>query len=131
VEDHDLPPLAGVEAGGHVTQGKGFLMGDDRMMMTVDANEDGIITGVRGDVEAMTGWTEPDLVGQDIDVLMPRKFRERHHSSLDTYVATGKKKAMGSWVEVEALHRDGSTIPIMLVVTERAGVLQGIIEEMP
>ena len=101
------------------------------MRMTVDANMDGIITGVRGDVGAMTGWTEPDLVGEDIDVLVPKRYRERHHFSLDTYVATGKKKAMGSWFEAEVLHRDGSTMPIMLVLTERAGLLQGLIEEMP
>ncbi len=95
----------------------------------ISADEDGIITAVEGDVAEMVGWDVDDLVGEDIEVVIPKKFRERHHSALDNYVATGRKKAMGSWVEVEALHKSGETLPIMLVVTERGGVLQGILED--
>jgi len=97
--------------------------------LTVHADEDGVISGVQGDVETMTGWTEAELIGQDIDTVIPLKYRERHHSALDSYVSTGRKKAMGSWVAVECLRKDGSTVPIMLVVTEKNGLLQGIMEE--
>lgn len=80
-------------------------------------------------METMTGWTEAELIGQDIDTVIPPKYRERHHSALDSYVSTGRKKTMGSWVAVECLRKDGSTVPIMLVVTEKNGLLQGIMEE--
>ncbi len=97
--------------------------------MMISADEDGIITAVEGDVAEMLGYDAADLIGEDIEVVVPPKYHERHHSSLDNYVATGKKKAMGSWVAVEALHRSGEILPVMLVVTERDGVLQGILEE--
>jgi len=100
------------------------------MRLAVDADKDGVIVGTNGDVEAMTGWSEADLVGRDLDVLIPKKYRERHHLALDTYAATGKKKIMGTWVEVEVLHSDGSTTPIMLVLTEKAGMLQGFLETL-
>lgn len=97
--------------------------------LTVDANEDGVISAVHGGVEAMTGWTEAELVGQNIETLVPLKYLERHRTALDTYVSTGRKKVMGSWIAVECLRKDGSTLPIMLVVTERNGLLQGLMEE--
>ena len=97
--------------------------------LTVDADQNGVITGAHGDVEAMTGWTVAELIGQTIEVVIPPKYRERHLSAFDSYTATGRKKAMGSWLPVECLHKDGSLVPIMLVITENAGLLQGIMEE--
>ena len=97
--------------------------------LTVHADEDGVISGVQGDVETMTGWTEAELIGQDIDTVIPPKYRESHHSALDSYVSTGRKKTMGSWVAVECLRKDRGTVLRSYWFARRTTALQGIMEE--
>jgi len=96
--------------------------------MIVSADRDGRITDIEGDVQ-MLGYEPDELIGRDIDVIIPKRYKERHHSAFDTYLATGKKHVMGSWVEVEALHKDGRIVPVLLVVTEKSGQLRGMVEE--
>lgn len=61
-------------------------------------------------------WPDHDLVGQPLTMLMPERFRPAHVAAFERYVATRKATIMGRPVRVAALRRDGSEVPIELVL---------------
>jgi len=94
--------------------------------ITIDSNGD--ISRVAGDTDVVVGWTWDELVGMPVRHLIPDRYRADHTTAHDRFRATGEKRAMGSWLDVEALHRDGREIPITMVLTERDGVVTAILK---
>lgn len=87
---------------------------------------DGIITiDNRGRIESMNpsarkifGYTEEELKGKNISVLMPEPDKSRHDGYLSHYHNTGEKKIIGKGREVRGLRKDGSQFPFRLAVSE-------------
>ena len=67
---------------------------------------------------ALLGYDEGELRGQNVRVLMPEPFRSAHDGYLEAYQRTGLARVIGKGTEVDALHRDGSRIPVQLTVSE-------------
>lgn len=68
--------------------------------------------------EQMFGYTEADLAGENISVLMPSPDRERHDGYLAHYLETGERRIIGIGRVSTARARDGATFPIDLSVGE-------------
>lgn len=66
----------------------------------------------------MLGYTEAELIGQNVKVLMPARWGDSHDGYLEHYQRTGEAHVIGKGREVEALHRDGYSIPVHLAVSE-------------
>lgn len=66
----------------------------------------------------MLGYDEAGLIGQNVKMLMPSRWRESHDDYLEQYQRTGEAHVIGKGREVEALHRDGHSIPVHLAVSE-------------
>lgn len=87
---------------------------------------DGIITiDSRGQIETLNpsalkifGYSEEELIGRNISVLMPEPDKGRHDGYLANYQNTGKKKIIGKGREVRGLRKDGSQFPFRLAVSE-------------
>jgi PAS domain S-box-containing protein len=60
------------------------------------------------------GYTEEELMGMPVITLMPERYREVHRQGLERFRTPGKARATESTVEVEALRKDGSKVPIEL-----------------
>ena len=71
---------------------------------------------------ALLGWTLEELVGRRIVAVIPQRFREAHIASFTLHLLTDRTTILNRTVAVPALHRDGSEVPIDLVVSrETAG----------
>jgi two-component system sensor kinase FixL len=85
-------------------------------MVVID--EAGSILSFSAAAERMFGYSEAEVIGRNVKILMPSPDRERHDQYLINYLTTGKRKIIGIGRVTTALHRDGNTFPIELAVGE-------------
>jgi two-component system sensor kinase FixL len=82
----------------------------------VVADERGNIRSFSKGAEEMFGYTEAEVLGENVGLLMPTPDREAHDSYMKNYVETGEAKITGIGRVTTARHRDGSTFPIKLSI---------------
>lgn len=85
-------------------------------MVVID--ERGTILSFSAAAERTFGFSEAEVMGENVSMLMPSPDRERHDAYLDHYRATGERKIIGIGRITTARRRDGSTFPIELAVGE-------------
>ena len=87
---------------------------------------DGIIViDARGRIEAFNpgaerlfGYTESEVLGRNVTMLMPSPYGEEHDGYLTRYLSTGNARIIGTGREVQGLRRDGTIFPLHLSVGE-------------
>jgi len=85
-------------------------------MIVID--EVGSILSFSSAAERLFGYSEHEILGKNVKMLMPSPDRERHDQYLLNYRTTGKRKIIGIGRVTTALHQAGNTFPIELSVGE-------------
>lgn len=100
----------------------------------VAIDERGLIQSFSRGGERLFGYTEREVLGRNVSMLMPEPHRSRHDQYLDRYLRTGESRIMGAGRMVEAQRRDGSVFPVNLMVGEvNAGgrrLFTGFVQDM-
>src|SRR5690606_34820522 len=79
-------------------------------MVVVDA--DGRIAVVNKQAEKMFGYSRERMVGENIEMLLPHRYRARHIRHRAGYVDAPRVRPMGVGMELVGLRRDGTEFPV-------------------
>ncbi len=85
-------------------------------MVVID--ERGLIEAFSPSAERMFGYSASEVIGQNVKILMPSPYHERHDGYLARYISTGERRIIGIGRVVSGLRKDGSSFPIELSVGE-------------
>lgn len=79
---------------------------------------DGLITRFNRAASELFGYTEAEILGQNVRVLMPEPDRGAHDGYMKRYMAGGEARIIGRGREVMGRRKDGSTFPLDLGISE-------------
>lgn len=76
-------------------------------------SEDKIIFWNKG-AERIFGYSEEEVMGHSVIMLIPESLREAHHTGVRRYLATGERKLIGKTAELRGLTKGGIEFPLEL-----------------
>jgi PAS domain S-box-containing protein len=113
------PPLTEIPPVPHLAAGDGNAAA--RLAGLLDSAMDGIITIDEGHriviynraAEKMFGWPAADVIGGQLDVLLPGRFQATHHGHIGRFAATGvTSRRMGGGTVIHGRRSDGTEFPL-------------------
>jgi PAS domain S-box-containing protein len=72
----------------------------------------GKIVLINQQAETLFGYGRDELIGQPIEALVPKRFREIHPKHRDGYFEEPRTRGMGAGVELYAVRKDGTEFPV-------------------
>lgn len=85
---------------------------------TVVIDEQGHITSFSAAAVRQFGYTEAEVLGHNVHILMPEPYHREHDGYIQRYLATREKRIIGVDRVVVGRRKDGSTFPMKLFVGE-------------
>lgn len=85
-------------------------------IITIDIK--GIVQTFNPAAEQMFGYKSDEVIGRNVNMLMPSGNKKHHDEYINNYLETGKAKIIGIGREVEAKRKDGSKFPMSLGITQ-------------
>ncbi len=76
------------------------------------ANRQGEITLINSEIERMFGYEREELLGQQVESLLPERYRERHVKLRQDYFHHANLRPMASGLDLWARRKDGSEFPV-------------------
>ena len=84
----------------------------------VTIEDDGTIISVNPVVKSLFGYSDWELIGRKVSILMPEPHRSRHETYMENYLRTGEAKVIGRVREITGRRKDGSEFPMEISVGE-------------
>jgi diguanylate cyclase (GGDEF)-like protein/PAS domain S-box-containing protein len=85
-------------------------------IITIDQN--GAISYVNAGATTIFGYSADEMLGNNLTMLMPKRFRKGHNDGLSRYMNSGKRSFAWKAVELPGLHRDGRELELELSFAE-------------
>lgn len=82
----------------------------------VSIDSSGIILNINQATEKLFGWQADELIGKNVNILVPAPFHGEHDGYLKRYLETGEANIIGKGREVSAVHKNGEPVAIRLAI---------------
>ena len=80
------------------------------------ADTDGNIVGWNAAASRIFGFTEAEVLGHSLTLIIPERLRHRHNVGFDKSMETGTTRYGSQLLKVPANHKDGRTLSIAFTV---------------
>jgi PAS domain S-box-containing protein len=80
----------------------------------ISGDADGLIRSWNSAATALFGFTEAEVIGHPIEVIIPDRYRERHRAGIRRVSSGGPSHVIGKTVELAATRKDGTEFPVEL-----------------
>ncbi len=100
----------------------------------ISANKFGVIVSWNGGAQRLFGYSEDDVIGGPLEVIIPVRYREAHTNGFARAAMSHEFRIIGKTVELHGLRKDGSEFPVEISVatwsTEGGVYFSGIIRDI-
>ena len=80
----------------------------------VSGDAEGKIRSWNSAATALFGFTEAEVIGQPIEVIIPERYRKSHEEGIRRVSSGGPSHVIGKTVELAAIRKDGTEFPVEL-----------------
>jgi len=79
---------------------------------TIAVDLDGTIVQVNSQAQELFGYDRDELIGQKVEMLVPDRYRGRHHHHREDFAQAPKTRRMGAELDLYGRRRNGSEFPV-------------------
>jgi two-component system sensor kinase FixL len=115
---HDITLRKRAEAALQESEARMRAIVDTAVDAIVTIDERGAIERFNPAAERLFGYSESEVAGKNVSMLMPTPYHEMHDGYLARYMQTGEKRIIGIGREVIGKRKDGTIFPMELAVAE-------------
>ena len=80
----------------------------------ISGDAEGLIRSWNSAATALFGFTEAEVIGQPIDLIIPERYQEAHQKGIHRVSSGGPTHVIGKTVELAAVRKDGAELPVEL-----------------
>lgn len=91
-----------------------FESAPDALIVT---DRHGRITAANQRVESILGYTPDELLGRNVDMLLPERLQAGHRMHRESYYSSAGTREMGSGLDLHARRKDGSEFPVEILLS--------------
>lgn len=91
---------------------------DNIMDGIIQTDRHGIIKMCNISAERLFGYSSEELIGKNVNILIPESYHNKHKNHFDNYTKTGYSAVIGVQREIKARRKDGSDFPIEIGIRE-------------
>ncbi len=94
---------------------EGVLQSAPDALVLIDSQ--GRIVMANRQLETIFGYTQEELIGQPVEVLIPVRYRAHHPQHVENFFATSHVRPMGSGLALQGQHKNGQEMSVEIALS--------------